>query len=127
MTASRPDPDALRHPIEARLEALRLEIAAKLGDAVDVTQALEHVGDNGDQSVVDDLATADFADARRDLDEYHAGRAALKRLEAGTYGVCVACEDEIPAERLAASPFSARCMACQTRTEHASGLRPTSM
>jgi RNA polymerase-binding protein DksA len=125
--SAHPDTDALRQRIEARLEALRREIDVKLGDAVDVTQALEHVGDNGDQSVVDDAATTDFADARRDLDEYHAGRAALKRLDAGTYGTCEACGEDIPRERLAASPFAARCIACQTRAEHASGMRPTSM
>jgi len=126
MTA-RPDTDALRHRIESRLDALRLEIASKLGDAIDVTQALEHVGDNGDQSVVDDAATADFADARRDLDEYHAGRAALKRLDSNTYGVCEVCGEDIPPERLAASPFAARCLACQARSEHASGMRSSSM
>jgi RNA polymerase-binding transcription factor DksA len=126
MTA-RPDTDALRRRVEDRLEALRQEIAGKLGDAVDVTQALERVGDHGDQSVVDDAATADFADARRDLIEYHAGRAALHRLDEGSYGTCVACGDEIAPARLQAAPFAARCLACQRRAEHDSGIRPATM
>lgn len=122
-----PDAHTLRSLIEARLDTLQREIAFKLGDAIDVTQALEHVGDNADQSVVDDAATADFADARRDLVEYHAGRAALRRLEEGSYGVCIDCGEAIAAARLTASPFASRCLDCQSRSEHASGLKPASM
>ena len=31
---------------------------------------------------------------------------ALKRIEAGTYGICESCEEEIDKERLAAMPFT---------------------
>ena len=38
--------------------------------------------------------------------------AALERLDAGEYGYCVACGDDIPAKRLAIDPAVARCISC---------------
>jgi DnaK suppressor protein len=43
--------------------------------------------------------------------------AALTRLEAGEYGICDECEDEIPEARLRALPFATRCRACQESVE----------
>lgn len=43
--------------------------------------------------------------------------AALKRLEAGTFGTCLECEEDIPARRLQALPWAARCVPCQEKAE----------
>lgn len=48
---------------------------------------------------------------------------ALARLDAGTFGLCVDCGDEIPLERLLALPQAARCIGCQQREEHSRGAR----
>jgi DnaK suppressor protein len=37
---------------------------------------------------------------------------ALRRLEAGTYGVCVTCGKQIPVERLEVRPYADRCVPC---------------
>lgn len=39
--------------------------------------------------------------------------AALARLDAGTYGRCTSCGNEIAAERLEALPWAAHCIDCQ--------------
>ena len=39
-------------------------------------------------------------------------RAALARMDAGSYGRCVACGKEIPQARLDALPFADRCIGC---------------
>ncbi|GAB3309502.1 hypothetical protein GCM10027451_19360 [Geodermatophilus aquaeductus] len=39
--------------------------------------------------------------------------AALDRIAEGTYGVCVHCGVDIPAERLELRPFAAGCVTCQ--------------
>ena len=44
-------------------------------------------------------------------------RAALQRLEDGTYGRCVTCEASIAPQRLAALPYATQCIACATQTE----------
>ena len=39
-------------------------------------------------------------------------RAALKRLEAGEYGVCASCGEAISPARLAALPYATLCIKC---------------
>jgi DnaK suppressor protein len=42
---------------------------------------------------------------------------ALVRLDAGKYGLCFECENEIPERRLRALPFAVRCQKCEGRRE----------
>ncbi len=121
------DTARIRQTIEHRLEALRGEITDKLGDAAMVTAGLDRNADAGDLSVADDTVTADFADARRDLDEYQAGRTALARLESGDYGTCTDCGQAIAPARLQAQPFAVRCIACQTLRERAAGTHRSTL
>ena len=46
-------------------------------------------------------------------------RAALNRIAEGTYGVCIDCEEPIAAKRLAAVPWTPRCLSCQNAMEAA--------
>jgi len=39
--------------------------------------------------------------------------AALRRLDAGTFGICGSCEEEIKPKRLAAVPWAPFCIVCQ--------------
>jgi DnaK suppressor protein len=45
-------------------------------------------------------------------------RAALDRIDAGTYGACAHCEEPIAPKRLAAVPWAQLCLACQEEIEH---------
>lgn len=55
--------------------------------------------------------------------EITALRAALRRLEQGTYGVCVTCEEPIAAARLEAMPHTTQCITCAEQDERASHAR----
>jgi DnaK suppressor protein len=44
-------------------------------------------------------------------------RAALQRMEDGTYGRCVTCDAPIVPQRLEALPYATQCIACATQTE----------
>jgi DnaK suppressor protein len=48
---------------------------------------------------------------------------ALTRIERGTYGICLSCEDEIGIERLKANPMTRLCIACRRKTEARSKSR----
>src|SRR5580658_2847207 len=39
-------------------------------------------------------------------------RDALRRIDAGNFGICVECEDNINPKRLAAIPWTSSCIAC---------------
>jgi len=44
-------------------------------------------------------------------------QAAINRVEEGTYGVCLRCEEEIPEKRMKAVPWAAYCVGCQETIE----------
>lgn len=44
---------------------------------------------------------------------------AIGRIDAGTYGTCSRCGQEIPEERLAAVPYAVLCVACKRLEERA--------
>jgi DnaK suppressor protein len=43
---------------------------------------------------------------------------ALCRIEDGTFGTCMHCEEEISQKRLAAVPWAPFCLACQEAADH---------
>lgn len=43
--------------------------------------------------------------------------AAIKRIDDGTYGICLECEKPIPKKRLEFLPFAQRCMECEGNRE----------
>jgi DnaK suppressor protein len=46
-------------------------------------------------------------------------RAALNRIDMGTFGVCVECEEQINPKRLAAVPWTSSCIVCQEAADRA--------
>lgn len=46
---------------------------------------------------------------------------ALRRIRAGTYGVCRECEQPIASKRLAAVPWAALCLTCQEAADQEGG------
>ena len=57
------------------------------------------------------------AEARRDHDELVAVRAALERVQDGSYGACQDCGGDIGLARLKAFPAALRCITCQSKLE----------
>jgi len=48
-------------------------------------------------------------------------RAALARIDDGTYGVCLRCDDNIAPARLAAVPWASLCLGCQEEADAEAG------
>ncbi len=51
-------------------------------------------------------------------------REAMRRIETGTYGLCVDCQKEISLKRLRAVPWAERCVACQEKEDQNSNQFP---
>lgn len=64
-----------------------------------------------------DMALSDL-----ELRELGEVSAALRRLQAGRYGLCADCEAEIPFDRLKAEPWAQRCVACEGAFERKARL-----
>ena len=114
------DPQHARHQLEQLMREL---------DAATTTLGAEGAGENselraGDQHPAD--AAADLSDADRENAVLDAAdgqraqvRAALRRIEAGSYGTCVDCGASVSEARLQVRPEAARCLDCQAKSEAA--------
>ena len=105
-----------RRRVEHALATLRDEHRGSLDDEV------EEVSGSTDNHLADTAS----ATLGREID-YTLGEnseavlaeidAALGRIEAGTYGICTNCGEQIPIERLEAYPWASLCIDCKRRDE----------
>jgi DnaK suppressor protein len=120
---------ALSSLLHGRHRALVAEMRAMLEQSGHETylEIAGRVTDTGDESVADMLADLGAAQIHRHVQELRDTDAALARLRAGTFGVCVDCDSGIAYERLAAHPTAQRCIVCQSKRErsYAHEGRPT--
>jgi DnaK suppressor protein len=106
----------LRQALRVRFEELRSEYAEAVAD-----MALIGAADAGDD--VADLGTKafsreqEFALAVTIKGRMDQVERALERLEAGRYGLCETCRQEIPVARLAAYPSATLCVKCKSASE----------
>jgi DnaK suppressor protein len=118
--------DELLAWIRQRLSVLEQEIAGKLGEASEEFSAFDRIGDSGDLSSILTESELDMSEVLRDIEEWRGLRGSMRRIDEGTYGVCVDCGCEIPFERLQANAMALRCIDCQMRAERREHVsRPT--
>ncbi len=88
------------------------------GTGTEISHADQHPGD-----VAGEFTDADQQNAllENSADQRAQVEAALARLDAGTYGICVDCGQQIPDARLEVRPEAARCVADQEKFEAAGG------
>jgi DnaK suppressor protein len=51
-------------------------------------------------------------------------RNALRRIDAGTFGICAGCEEDISPKRLVAVPWTSFCIACQEAADREDKASP---
>jgi DnaK suppressor protein len=101
-----------------RLRRLREEVTAAL-EQRDLARDGEERSDGhhhpAEAATDADLRERDLREQLRWREREARLRAALAAIEAGTYGICEDCGEEIPEGRLRALPDAVRCMPCQRR------------
>lgn len=80
-------------------------------------ELLSGTSDAGDESLASLLTDLTNADVIRDAEELQDIFAAEARMAAGTYGICIDCDEPIRYARLVAYPTAKRCFACQQAHE----------
>ena len=108
---SNTDLDLLKAILEAKLAAIatasdkRADIVIQQApDALDQTQYA------AERDLTVSLLNRDSEMSRR-------LRGALHRLQDGTYGICLACEEQISVKRLRAVPWAELCFRCQEKSD----------
>jgi DnaK suppressor protein len=109
------DTQEARERLEATLAELDRSVATlepKSGDG-------DHHGTPGDADAGLDLADNARASALVEVAQEQRRQVieALRRIDQGTYGLCVICGTPLPEGRLEAKPEAARCMVCQAKSE----------
>ncbi len=112
-----------RARLTARRDELYAEINGKLAESQEhsTNATIEQRLEGGDQALAALIADTDMTIARREIEELRDTDAALARIDAGAYGVCIDCGDAIAPERLNAYPTAKRCAHCQERHERLRG------
>jgi DnaK suppressor protein len=111
---------AYRKTLETKAEEVRRSMSAQ--KAAQVVSRLDYPSDEGDLSqqhheewIFLNRNTIDMKLLREIAD-------GLRRIDAGTYGVCMECEEPISPKRLDAVPWARYCVTCQelvaTRIAH---------
>ena len=110
-------------PYQQQLVAMRAALLAQMaaqrgGDIGRVEAASAHFSHSEESPA--QMATEkeiEFAIGDHEVVELTAIEAALSRIEAGSYGECIACGVHIPAARLKATPEASRCIHFQEAYE----------
>ena len=105
------DETTVRERIHARLAELEAHEPGGGTDGAVVTLDQQRVGRLSRMDALQAQAMAGATDARR-ARERRRLRQALARLDAGTWGACVDCEEDIAPGRLAIDPAAERCVEC---------------
>lgn len=109
-----------------RLEYFKKKLLAKREELLRTIARTEQEGRSADDDPTVDLAdkaansyTKEFLFGQTDNDRLtlQLVNEALLRIEAGTYGQCLDCEEDMQQRRLEAVPWARFCRACQEKRE----------
>jgi DnaK suppressor protein len=89
--------------------------------AAELNRALRNRDDIAIEKSADQMDEIQYASERdlairnvdRDTTLLRSVKAALRRIQDGSFGMCIACETAISPRRLAAVPWAPRCIQCQ--------------
>lgn len=112
------DTSVARSRLEEQLAQLQSDDRALLAERAPADLHLAHLSQHpADYGT--ELSDAEREDAVRGAVERQISqiKAALQRIEAGSYGTCVVCGKTIPEERLEARPEAIRCIEHQQEYE----------
>jgi DnaK suppressor protein len=104
----------------ANTEAIKKDLEAKLAELIEKADELESSlrepmsADSEEQATEaegDEVMESLEQTAFQEIDEI---KAALQRIEDGTYGICTVCDEPIAEARLNAYPAAAVCVECKS-------------
>jgi DnaK suppressor protein len=117
--------EELRRALEARRRELEVSVRGQLSALRAEHATVDHVTtlDDGGISDIDTQEDIALALVQMKLETLERIDAALEHVDAGQYGRCVECGDDIAAARLRALPFAVRCVGCEGARETKTGRR----
>ena len=103
-----------RELLKAQLAALSQSASGKVSE---YAEGFEELPDPNDRATRESEIESEILLRDRDRKLIPQVRAALARIEAGTFGLCAACDQPIDPDRLQARPSTVLCIECKRETE----------
>jgi DnaK suppressor protein len=109
-----------------KVEVFRKRLLAKREELLRLVSKSEKDGREADEEATQDLVdkaansyTKEFLFHQSDENRrvLQLISEALQRMNAGTYGECIACEQEVQQKRLEAVPWARHCIECQEKED----------
>jgi DnaK suppressor protein len=104
-----------------KIKALLLARQKELEEAIAQLQAEgennDQIQDQADQALSSAFETLKSSLHNNEYEEYKMIEKALEMVDAGTYGMCVDCQQDISEKRLQSYPNATRCLPCQETAE----------
>ena len=116
------DLDSIRTDLEQVVRESDATIAVLEAEEDEEPGEISNLDQHGSDTA-SDISEADREEALVEAAQERRGeaQAALARLDAGSYGVCIDCGEKINEERLLFRPEASRCLSCQEKFESAEG------
>jgi len=114
MTISKEKLEIFRKQLLARRDALRKELSIKTAQLIDDEDTF---ADSVDQASADAEKSISVSMKNRDENLLTQLDAALRRIDAGTFGQCAECGESITEGRLNAFPLTTLCIDCKAELE----------
>jgi DnaK suppressor protein len=107
---------------KAELAHLREALEARQAELEELLRNREVIAVNSSADIFDQIQHATERDMavgvlERESARLSEVRAALRRIQLGTFGICLDCEEEIGSKRLAAVPWASACIVCRESAE----------
>ena len=93
----------------------RVAVLATLGVKFDTLARMGRVAEEDQAQITHDEFVSLHLNSM-DYTQLRLVNEALDRLQSGDYGICLSCEEAIPAKRLQALPWARYCVGCQEST-----------
>jgi len=106
--------EVFRELLQSRLDALMDNAGSHLGSLV---QKRETLADHTDVASEESNREFTLRLHEHERSTIKAIRAAMRRMEEGEYGYCIACGEDIGERRLMARPMTTHCIDCKTEAE----------
>ncbi len=109
--------------LRKNLEDVRIKLLERKAQFEEsISQKLDQ-GPSEASGDIGDLASSSIMEALKrslqdtEFEEYNRVIQALQKIDDGSYGICIDCEQPIPERRLSYYPNATRCLACQEAFE----------
>jgi DnaK suppressor protein len=108
---------------KSELDRFRAVLTARVVELEHVTRSRDAITVERSADQLDEIQAASHralavGNLDRGFNQIRNARAALRRIEEGSFGTCQQCDDDIHPKRLAAVPWATFCIRCQEAVDN---------